>query len=34
MQSAIDYLETHPEFTLYATNTYLDNAKKKIPYVW
>lgn len=25
MQSAIDYLETHPEFTLYATNMYLDD---------
>jgi glycosyltransferase involved in cell wall biosynthesis len=32
MQSAINYLEAHPAFTGYATNTYLDDGKKeKLP---
>ncbi|MDR1418594.1 MAG: glycosyltransferase [Endomicrobium sp.] len=29
MQSAIDYLESHPEFTAYASNTYIDDENKK-----
>jgi hypothetical protein len=32
MQSAIKYLEGHPEFTAYASNTYIDDEKReKIP---
>jgi glycosyltransferase involved in cell wall biosynthesis len=31
MQYAIEFLETHPNFTLYATNVYLDDGIKKKP---
>ncbi|MDR2609646.1 MAG: glycosyltransferase [Rickettsiales bacterium] len=32
MQSAINYLEDHPEFTAYASNTYIDDEKReKVP---
>jgi glycosyltransferase involved in cell wall biosynthesis len=33
LQKAIDFLDTHPDFTMYMSNTYVDDGKTKTPYL-